>query len=55
VRAPRLGDHLPTARVALEQVVRWLIVEAGVSPLRSDWSDVLERNEEDWRERRSWA
>lgn len=50
-----LADHLPTGRVAFEQVVRWLILEAKISPLRPDWENVLERNEQDWRDRRTWA
>jgi hypothetical protein len=54
VRAP-LGDHLPTSRVAFEQVVRWLIVEANIPPLRADWEVLLTQNEQDWRARRSWA
>jgi hypothetical protein len=54
-RTPRHGDHLPTSRVALEQVVRWLIVEADVPWLRPDWDEILDRNEADWRDRRNWA
>lgn len=37
------GDHVPTGRVAFEQVVRWLIEELDVSPLRHDWADVFGR------------
>jgi len=54
-RTPRHGDHIPTARVAFEQVVRWLIVEADLPALRHDWAEVLDANEEDWRSRRSWS
>lgn len=50
-----LGDHLPTGRVAFEQVVRWLIHEAGLLPLRPDAAEILDQNEADWRDRRSWA
>jgi hypothetical protein len=50
-----LGDHLPTGRVAFEQVVRWLIHDAGVFPRHQDWEELLDRNEQDWRSRRSWA
>lgn len=49
------GDHLPTGRVAFEQIVRWLLQEARLPPLRADWEELLERNELDWRDRRSWA
>lgn len=34
--------HLPTGRIALEEVLRLLIEELGVQPLREDWSDVLD-------------
>ena len=50
-----LGDHLATGRVALEQVVLWLILEANVSPLRGDWEELLATHEADWRARRSWG
>jgi hypothetical protein len=49
------GDHLPTGRVAFEQIVRWLIEEASMSPLRPDWAELLDENEADWRSRRTWA
>lgn len=37
--------HIPTGRVAIEAVVRFLIQEVQVRPLRADWQDVLDRNE----------
>ena len=50
-----LGDHLPTGRTALEQIVRWLIAEVGIEPRRDDWTEILEVDEADYRQRRSWA
>jgi hypothetical protein len=47
--------HLPTGRVALEAVVRFLIGDLDVVPRRADWRAVLERAEAHFRERRSWA
>jgi hypothetical protein len=47
--------HLPTGRVALEAVVRFLIGDLNVAPRRSDWRTVLDRAEAHFRETRSWA
>lgn len=33
--------HVPSGRVSVEGVVRFAIEELGVSPLKSDWSDIL--------------
>ena len=49
-----LGDHFPTGRVALEDVVRWLILEAHIDPIRPDWPDVLEANRAQYNELRTW-
>ena len=49
------GTHFPTSRVAIEQVVRWLIAEAGVAPRIMGWEAILDAHERDYRERRSWA
>jgi hypothetical protein len=46
--------HYPTGRVALEQVLRLLIVEFGVEPRRDDWADILDDSQaayEEWRTR----
>lgn len=37
--------HLPTDRVSFEAVVRMLIEEFGIAPLRNDWQATLERTE----------
>lgn len=46
--------HLPTGRIALEQVVRLAIAEFGVEPLRSDWDEVLTEEQQRFEELRSW-
>jgi hypothetical protein len=33
--------HIPTGRIALEDVLRFAIAELGVEPQREDWSEVL--------------
>ena len=38
--------HLPTGRVALEDVLRLAIRELGVRPLRTDWQEVLDATQE---------
>jgi hypothetical protein len=47
--------HLPTGRVSLEAVVRFLISDLDVVPRRADWRAVLDRQEEQFRQTRSWA
>ncbi|MBA3413943.1 MAG: hypothetical protein H0U10_01795 [Chloroflexia bacterium] len=46
--------HIPTGRVSLEAVVRLLIDELAVQPIRQDWERVLSRTERAFIERRSW-
>jgi hypothetical protein len=47
-------SHVPTGRVSLESVVRFLIEELHVRPLRRDWEQVLEEGERHFHDRRSW-
>jgi hypothetical protein len=47
--------HLPTGRVSIEAVVRFLIEDLQVVPRRDDWSAILDRHEEQFRRLRSWA
>jgi hypothetical protein len=47
--------HLPTGRVALEQVLQLAIAELDVRPRRGDWSSVLESTQAAFEEWRSWA
>ena len=46
--------HVPTGRVSLEAGMRFLIDELRVDPLRTDWQQVLDEGERQFRERRSW-
>jgi len=42
VRRPELTSaHLPTGRIAIEDVLRMTITDFGVQPLRADWQQVL--------------
>lgn len=44
--------HIPTGRVALEDLLRFAITELGVEPQRDDWQEVLSETQgkfEDWR------
>ncbi len=46
--------HLSTGWVTIEEVIRFLIAEAGVKPKSADWDDTLLRSEElfrKWTER----
>lgn len=51
----RLADlHIPTGRIALEHVVRFLIEEVGVVPIRENWREVLDAGERAFVDRASW-
>jgi hypothetical protein len=47
-------NHIPTGRVSLESVVRFLIAELDVRPLRDDWDSVLDEGERTFTARRTW-
>ena len=47
--------HLPTGRVSIEAVVRFLIEDLDVVPRRDDWSAILDRHEQAFRASRTWA
>jgi len=56
LRGGRFGEcHLPTGRVSLEAVLRLLLAELDVRPLRDDWLAVLDEAEAVFREWRTWA
>ena len=38
---PLVGVHIPTGFVTLEDVVRLLITEFGITPRRDDWDNLL--------------
>jgi len=46
--------HVPTGRVSLEAIVRFLITELDVRPLRNDWERVLDEGERSFAAQRSW-
>ena len=47
-------SHVPKGRVSIESIVRFLIEELQVRPLRSDWERVLDEGERLFNARRSW-
>ncbi len=46
--------HFPTDRVALEDVLRLVILDFGVTPERADWADVLDGTQAASEEWRTW-
>jgi hypothetical protein len=46
--------HIPTGRVAIEDVVRFAITEMDVTPRRTDWETVLDRNQTNFEQWKSW-
>ena len=55
VIADRLAKaHLPTGRIAVEQFLRLLIAEFDVTPLRSDWDQVLAQTQQAFEDWRTW-
>lgn len=46
--------HIPTGMLAIEQVVRFLITELQVTPLRADWEAVLQEGETQFVQQRPW-
>jgi hypothetical protein len=52
---PTHKAHFPTGRVSLESVIRLLIREFDVEPLRTDYTEVLNKGEEAFIEYRLWA
>jgi hypothetical protein len=50
-----MGLHLPTGRMSLEAVIRLLVTELGVRPLRPDWLAVLDATEAAFLRWRTWG
>lgn len=46
--------HIPSGRVALEDIVHWLIVELKVKPQREDWEAVLAEAREKFKKTQTW-
>ena len=47
--------HIPSGRVALEDVIEWLIIELEIKPLREDWKEILQGTREKFKQSRTWA
>lgn len=47
-------NHIPTGRISLEAVVRFVIVELGVEPRRDDWARVLDEGEQRFTAASGW-
>ena len=49
------NTHVPTGRVALEDVIRYAISQLGVRALRGDWMDVLVATQGRFESYQSWS
>ena len=47
-------NHIPTGRVALEELLRLAIGEFGVEARRADWREVIDENQAEFERGRSW-
>jgi hypothetical protein len=47
-------SHVPSGRVPIEAVLRFLLTELNVKPARDDWAPVLDQCEQDFRRFASW-
>jgi hypothetical protein len=47
--------HLPTARIAIEDVLRCVITQLGVVPLRNDWEAILADTQGAFQQWRTWG
>lgn len=47
--------HIPSGRVAFEDVVEFVINECGARPSRRDWKLVLDKSRDDFRSHSSWG
>jgi hypothetical protein len=54
-RKELLEGHFPTGRVALEDVIQFLIELFEVPPARNNWAELLERGRQEFRKYSSWA
>ncbi len=46
--------HIPSGRVALEDIIDWLISELGVQPIREDWQSILNQTSERFKVKKTW-
>jgi hypothetical protein len=47
--------HVPTGRVAIEDVIRFAINELGVEPEREDWRQILDETQGRYEKWRTWS
>lgn len=47
--------HIPTGRIALEDLLRLTIEQLGATPTRPDWAKVLAQLQASFEQQRSWA
>lgn len=47
--------HIPTGRIAIEDVLRLAIIDFGVKPRREDWQDILNESQAAYEEWRTWS
>jgi hypothetical protein len=52
--APLHRVHLPTGRIAVEELLRIAITEFGARPRRGDWEEVLDRTQTGYESWRTW-
>jgi hypothetical protein len=50
-----LKAHLPTARIAIEDLLRFVITQLGVLPLRKDWEVILAETQDAFQQWRMWG
>ena len=50
-----LKAHLPTARIAIEDVVRCVITQLGVVPFKADWETILAETQASFQQWRTWG
>lgn len=47
--------HFPTGRISLEDIVRLLVSDFGVRPLKSDWNEILSETHRKFSAYRTWV
>ena len=47
--------HIPTRRLSLEEILRFLIIELKVSPLKSNWDTILKNTQSKHEQFGSWS
>lgn len=52
--APLHRAHLPTGRIAIEDLLRIAITEFGARPRRTDWQEVLDQTQGGYEAWRTW-